>query len=592
MVQKLKYSDQLANWLKKLGYTHCFFLSGGNIMHIQESFRTNFKCIPMIHEVAAGIATEYFNATSDKSKAIALVTAGPGLTNIVTSIAGAYLESRELLVIGGQVKTTDLSHNYVRQRGIQEIDGVSIVKSITNKAVRLTKVLNFKNLKKIIETPESKRQGPIFLEIPLDIQGTPIKKINKFINKKENEKKSMSNSLNNKIKKIIELINLSKRPTILIGGGIKRDTALKLKSKIKKLKIPVMVTWNASDRIGSDYTNYFGKPNTWGQRYSNIIIQQSDLLIALGTRLGLQQTGFNWKEFLKNGDIVHVDIDQKELNKKHPDAKYKIKEDANIILEEILKNKITDKKDWFKYCKKIKQNFPIVEKNHTGNGFISPYRFYESISKIAKKNDVVISCSSGGAFTTFNQTFEQKIGQKIVNNKALASMGYGLSGAIGAAFANPKNRVLHFEGDGGFTQNLQEYGTVTINKLNIKTFLFCDDGYASIRMTQKNYFGGAYMGCDISTKLGIPNWDILFLSWGIKTVKLNKNFSTNKNFLKAFNSIGPNIFILPIDPLQTYFPKISSRVTKEGSMESNPIHNMSPEITEAQKFDFLKYIKD
>ncbi len=592
MTKQLKYSDQLAHWLKQLGYTHCFFLSGGNIMHIQESFRTNFKCIPIIHEVAAGIATEYFNATSDKTKAIALVTAGPGLTNIVTSVGGAFLESRELLVIGGQVKTTDLCLGEVRQRGIQEIDGVSIVKPITNKAVRLNKIVSFEKIKEMVQIPPDKRKGPVFLEIPLDIQGAPIKKINKITKIPKDKNLTSTKSIQSEMRKIIKLINTSKRPAILIGAGVKRSWALKFKNKIKELKIPLFVTWNASDRIGSNYSNYFGKPNTWGQRYSNIIIQQSDLLIALGTRLGLQQTGFNWKEFLKNGDIVHIDIDKKELHKKHPKTKYKIRQDANLIFEGILNSKIANKNDWLKYCKEIKQNFPLVEENHTGKGFISPYKFYENISKIASKNDVIISCSSGGAYTTFNQTFEQKIGQKIVNNKALASMGYGLSGAIGAAFANPKKRILHFEGDGGFTQNLQEYGTVAINKLNIKTFLFCDDGYASIRMTQKNYFGGAYMGCDISTKLGIPNWDLLFKSWGIKSIKLNKNFLTNKKFLKAFNSFGPNIFILPIDPLQTYFPKITSRITKEGSMESNPIHNMSPEISKDQKIKFLKYIKD
>ena len=240
---------------------------------------------------------------------------------------------------------------------------------------------------------------------------------------------------------------------------------------------------------------------------------------------------------------------------------------------------------------KIKKYFPLVEKNNiTNKGFISPYNFYFDISKIARNKDVIIPCSSGGAFTTFNQTFEQKLGQKIINNKALASMGYGLSGAIGAAFANKNKKILHFEGDGGFTQNLQEYGTVAINKLNIKTFLFCDDGYASIRMTQKNYFNGAYMGCDIKTKLGIPNWELLFKSWGISIIKLKNNFLNNKKFLEPFNKPGPNVFLVPIDPLQTYFPKITSRVTKEGSMESNPIHNMSPEITENEKKKFLKFI--
>ena len=181
MANKYKYSDQIALWLKNLGYTHCFFLSGGNIMHAQESFRTKFNCIPIVHEVAAGIATEYFNATSDKGKAFALVTAGPGLTNIVTAIGGAYLESRELLVIGGQVKREDLSNSPLRQRGIQEINGAKIVEPITNKSVRLDKPINFKQFRKIVEIPKEARKGPIFLELPLDIQGYTLTKLDKKI---------------------------------------------------------------------------------------------------------------------------------------------------------------------------------------------------------------------------------------------------------------------------------------------------------------------------------------------------------------------------------------------------------------------------
>ncbi len=593
MTTKYKYSDQIAVWLKNLGYTHCFFLSGGNIMHAQESFRTQFKCIPVVHEVAAGIATEYFNATSSNEKAFALVTAGPGITNIITAIGGAYLESRELLVIGGQVKREDLSNLEVRQRGIQEIDGVRIVKPITNKAFRLDNPINFEKFKEIVQIPDDERKGPIFLEIPLDIQGYTLKKIKseKITSKSKIKRKYQNFKYKEKSIEIAHLLNKAQRPSILIGAGVKRETAIKLKEKIKRLGLPIMLTWNASDRIDSNSNNYFGRPNTWGQRYSNMIIQQSDMLLALVTRLGLQQTGFNWKEFVKKGKIIHVDIDKNELKKHHPKTTYKINCDANLLFENLLNRKIDKKVSWIKYCKEIKNHYPLVEKNNfTGKGFISPYEFYYKISELAKKTDIIIPCSSGGAFTTFNQTFEQKIGQKIINNKALASMGYGLSGAVGAAFANSNKRVLHFEGDGGFTQNLQEYGTVAINKLNIKTFLFCDDGYASIRMTQKNYFNGAYMGCDIKTNLGIPSWEMLFKSWGIKIINLGKNFFKSNQFIEAFNKKGPNVFIVPIDPLQTYFPKITSRVTKEGSMESNPIHNMSPEITKEEKNKYLRYI--
>lgn len=584
----MKYSDYLANYLKKSGYEYCFYLSGGNIMHLQNSFRTNFKCIPVIHEVAGGIAAEYFNELNlKKSKAFALVTAGPGLTNIVTAIAGSFLESRELLVIGGQVKREDLSNGELIQRGIQEIDGYNIVKNITKLSKKLTNPLRDYQLDKIVSKSFTDRKGPVFIEIPLDIQGANVDwklpKPAKIIKNK--------NMKSSKILKIVGLIRKSVRPTILLGAGVSRSTTRKLQKKLKNLKIPIFTTWNAADRICSSYDNYFGRPNTWGQRHSNIIIQQSDLLIALGTRLGLQQSGFNWKEFIKKGEIIQVEIDERELNKKHPIVKYPIKSDANNFLVEILKYNLGKNDEWLTYCNKIKNYFPLNDKNNTTRKkYISPYIFYEKISKILSDKDIIVPCSSGGAYTTFQQSFKQKYGQLITNNKGLASMGYGLSGAIGAAFSDLNKRVIHIEGDGGLTQNMQEFGTVAVNNLNIKTFIFDDNGYASIRMTQKNYFNGAYMGCDKETLLGIPDWNKLFESWNIDFLRLKPGFEDNKIFRKMMKSKKPCVFVVPIDPLQTYFPKITSRITKKGSMESNPLHLMSPLPSDEEIKKFFKFI--
>ena len=215
----------------------------------------------------------------------------------------------------------------------------------------------------------------------------------------------------------------------------------------------------------------------------------------------------------------------------------------------------------------------------------------QTLSYISRPKDVLVPCSSGGVFTAFKQAFTPKFGQKIVSNKGLAAMGYGLSAAIGASFANNNKRIIHLEGDGGFSQNLQEIGTMMINNLNIKTFIFDDSGYASIRMTQKNYFDGEYMGCDIESGLGFPNWEKLFFAWGLKSYKLKKDFDTDKTFLRYFNSIGPSVFVVPVDPNQTYFPKIQSRVTRTGSMESNPLHKMYPDLTKEEEEVCLKFLK-
>ena len=286
-----KYSDLLAEWLVELGYTHCFFVAGGNIMHLLESFSHKLTCIPVVHEVAAGIAAEYFNEVHLGPKAFALVTAGPGLTNIVTALAGAFLESRELLVIGGQVKLPDLSRGKVRQRGIQEINGVAIAGPVTERSVLMEAVVDRSAFAQLTRSGLNGRRAPVFLEIPLDIQGAKVDEamLATTVPPFETHFDFVSDAT---LASIVSKLARSHRPVLLLGAGISRDTAEALLPQLSALGIPLMVTWNAMDRLPSDHPLYFGRPNTWGQRYSNILLQQADLLIALGTRLSLQQTGF------------------------------------------------------------------------------------------------------------------------------------------------------------------------------------------------------------------------------------------------------------------------------------------------------------
>ena len=213
------------------------------------------------------------------------------------------------------------------------------------------------------------------------------------------------------------------------------------------------------------------------------------------------------------------------------------------------------------------------------------------LSEKTSKNDTIIPCSSGSANTTVQQAFLQKSGQVIMNTKGMASMGYGLSGAIGASLKLPKNYTILIEGDGGFIQNMQELGTVEINKLNLKIFIFFDNGYASIRMTQRNYFGGAYVGCDEKTGLGMPNWKKLAKTYNMAYMSLSKR-NLSKSLDVILNTKGPFLSIIPIDPEQTYFPKITSRITKDGSMESNPLHEMTPEVTNEERKKYMQFIGD
>ena len=594
----MKYAECLVQWLKQEGYGTCYFVAGGNIMHLLDGVRKQMRCIPVVHEVAAAIAVEYHNEVlttgPTDNKAFALVTAGPGLTNALTGLAGAYLESRELLLIGGQVKREDLAPKPLRQLGIQEVDGVAMAAPVCKHSECLLEAWDQRRFQEAVRVGCTGRPGPVFLELPLDVQALQVPDI--WAETKPNlaadppaEADGATQNLFSEA--ILGQIRDAERPLLLIGGGVSRDLCEKLKDQIKRLNLPVMTTWNGADRISAEQENYFGRPNTWGMRYSNLLLQQSDLLIALGSRLGLQQTGFNWQAFLPLGRVIQVDIDPEELAKPNPHVDLPICGDANQALAELTTADLGQHAEWLAFCQQVKAALPLSEAcNSHAQGFLNPYDFAIDLSALSSPNDVVVPCSSGGAFTVMMQAFAQKQGQILVTDKGLASMGYGLSGAIGAAIAKPESRVILVEGDGGFTQNLQELATVAANQLNLKVFLFSNHGYASIRMTQKNYFGGAYLGCDEESGLGFPSWPLLFAAYGIPFQQLKAGWHQDQTTLEAWTTAGPAAFEVPLDPEQSFFPKISSRVKADGGMESNPLHHMSPELGEDECRTLMRYL--
>jgi len=576
LTTSVNYGDQICDLFVELNYTHCFYVAGGNIMHFLNSASKKFICVPTVHEVSAGIAAEFFNESNreSKSRAFVLVTAGPGLTNVITAIAGAYLESRELLVIGGQVKAGDLKDKSLRQNGIQEIDGISLVESITIRRLQMNTRVEIDAVRNLIEVQPGIRKGPIFVEFCLDVQAAP--KLDSDVKGRECDSIQLDVDFSEFFKKFAGY----KRPVLLLGGGVSRECAANNKAALSSLPFPIMTTWNAADRIDSRQENYMGRPNTWGQRYANVILQQADLIIVVGSRLGLQQTGFNWQNFGSLADIVHVDVDISELNRTNLQTKFKFHSDANRFLIDLLSLSFDeDYEEWMAFSKQVKSALPLSEQaNSIHDGFWNPYDFMALLSGTLSPTDSIIPSSSGGAETVTMQALQQIDGNTIITDKGLASMGYGLAGAIGAAFKSG-NRVIHIEGDGGFAQNLQELGTVVKNNLKIKTFIFCNSGYASIRMTQKSYFDGNYLGCDEDTGLGLPNWERIFSAYGIESTTIEPSSQFTPEILELMNDPFPRAFLVPIHPEQTYYPKITSEVMPDGKMESNPLHLMTPELS-------------
>lgn len=574
-------------------------------MHLLNSARTRFVCVPFVHEVSAGIATEYFNelAPRDTGRAFALVTAGPGLTNAVTAFAGAFLESRELLIIGGQAKSTDLAFGGIRQLGHQEIDGLSIVQSVCKKTLQIRVPVSKHTVISTIQFGAEPRKGPIFIEFCLDAQGASVfEQGDACLLELEDDQPRLQPAIDtNVILEAVQLISQASRPVLLIGGGVDRDSAAPLLAIAEKLGMPVATTWNGADRISANHPLYFGRPSNWGMRWSNVLIQQADLIVATGTRLSLWETGFNWQEFAPMAKLIQVDVSRAELEKKQPVITLGICADAADTIyavgSELLRLAEPESwqakwREWRAFGCDVRELLPLCDpENKTGNGYIDPYKFVTELATYTNASDVIIPCSSGGAFTVAMQTLELKPGQRITTDKALASMGYGLAGAIGAALANRESRTILIEGDGGFAQNMQEIGTLVANNLNLKIFIFDNKGYGSIRSNQRNYFDGAYVGCDSETGLELPDWIKLFDAFGVPAVNLNPDDVFSEDVVRLLNLPGPGAFIVPIDAEQTYFPKISSSVSEDGTIKSNPLHLMDPPLSRAVSQIAFKYLE-
>lgn len=588
-----KYSDQFVDWLIDEGYTHCFFVGGGNIMHLLDSVRSRLVCVPFVHEVGATIAAEFFNAAADPgtTRAFVLVTAGPGVTNTMTGVASAWGESRELLVIGGQVKASDLSRGEVRLRGLQELNLSELMSSVCKRVLRIETPMSREVVIETIRDGARPRKGPVFIEFCLDAQAAAP--VPDALDVAPEQEPAVPRVPEEGVTAALEKIAASTRPVILLGLGVSREVARSLSDELATLGIPIMFTWNGADRLPSDHPMYAGRPNTWGQRAANIAMQQADLLIAVGSRLSIQQTGFAYDEFIPVGEVIQVDIDERELHKGHPRVELPLCGDAEAFLLDIVTRAEhrPEWEEWVDFVKELQRVLPLDDpQNTTAPGYVDPYPLQAEIANIADENDVLIPGSSGAAYTVAMQTLSLRGRQKLLSNKQIASMGYGLCGAIGASLANPGSRTFLMEGDGGFAQNIQELGTVAINQLPIKIFLFNNDGYASIRQTQRNYFDGRWLGCDRSTGVGLPDWARLAATYDIPHASMDPADPLGGEVARLLASDGPAFIEVPVDPDQTYYPRIASSVTADGSMRSNPLHRMSPDLPDELAETVFKYL--
>ena len=593
-----KYSDVLGDWLVELGYTHCFLVAGGGCMHLIDGFRTKFTCIPMVHEVAAGIAVEHFNQCSAAGKAFALVTTGPGLTNIVTAIAGCYTERRELLVIAGQVKSTDLLLAPLRQRGIQEVDGSAVTRAITVGNACLREPIGRAAFRALIAAGQRPHPGPVVIEVCLDIQGARVDRdaletVADSAAAIAATEAADSLAAARAARLLAEALAHAKRPVILLGGLVSRRLAWDSLPAIERLGMPMMTTTSAIDRVPGCSPVFAGRPGSWGgQRSANLLVAQADVVVAIGAQLDLQQTGFNWQGYAPGARIFQVYPDGAELSKGHPELAAGLDASPDAVLKQLLPLIVwKDEGKWGDYTRKVRELVPVLEPANTvREGFVSSFVLLRNLSCASRPDDVLAISSSGGSFTGALQVYEVAPGQIATTSAAYASMGYGLSTAIGAALARPGKRVILAEGDGGFAQNLQELAIVRRQILPIKIFILDNHGYGSIRATQRKFFGGTYVGCDEETGLGFPDWPALFTAFGIPARYLRPEEITRDSLARLIGGVGPEAWIVRVDPEQPNWPAVSTRLRPDGRMESRPLYQMLPALDPAIAAQVSKYL--
>jgi len=583
-MKNIRISDRIAEILVEHGVKHLFMVTGGGAMHLNDAFgRNNYlNVINLHHEQACTMAADGYARLSGVPACVN-VTTGPGGINAINGVYGAYTDSVPMIVVSGQVKreTLNFNNSKLRQLGDQENDIVSMVKKIT----KFSYVLKNPNLvdsvlKYALDLATTGRPGPVWIDVPIDIQGSIYSKSSQKVYKKNIKTKTSNKKLESDVNKVLKLLGEAKRPAILVGGGVRASGSHKEFLKfINNSSIPVLTAWNAHDVLHNSHKNYAGRPGTVGDRPGNFIAENCDLLVVFGSRLNIRQIGYNFKEFSKRSFKIMVDVDEQELNKKTLNIDLKLNYDLKEFL--VMLNKKSKKIDnenhvkYLKWCKKLLNEYPVFSSKQISDKKINPYHFVNELFDQLKNRQIVVTSDGTAVVTTFQGAI-LKPGQRLFSNSGSASMGFGLPAAIGTCFANNKKEVICIEGDGSIQMNIQELASVRHHDLPIKIFIFSNEGYHSIRQTQTKYFPDNITGCGPDSGLSFPDFKNIAKAYGLKYMLIDKKSNLVNNLKNTLKTKEPIICEVLIDKNQEFEPKASSKLYSDGIMKSAPLYDLYP----------------
>lgn len=596
---KIKVAEYIAQFLVRHGIRDCFMVTGGGAMHLNDAIghHNRIRCICNHHEQACAIAAEGYARISGKIAAVC-VTSGPGGINTLTGVMGAWTDSIPMLLISGQAKRETCGSLYqnlhLRQLGDQEADLVRMVSGITKYAVMLTDpAMTAYHLEKALYLALSGRKGPVWIDIPLDVQAAWMETdLCKHFLPEQEQTHKVPQIPDYTVKEILEKIRQAKAPLILAGSGIRlsnaQDDFLRLADK---LQVPVVTAWNSNDLIAWGHPLYAGMPGTVGTRPGNFAVQNCDLLLSLGCRMNIRMIGYNQYEFAKNAYKIIVDIDEKELYKPTVQPDMAVHADVGQLINAMLKEVYSPSnwhRPWRAWCRSLVEKYPVIEKPDKAAGArIDPYVFIDYLFDRLDQDDRII-CSNGAACVVTFQAAKIRQGQRMFTNSGCAAMGYGLPAALGAAVADNSRRTICLEGDGSIMMNLQELATVAYHKLDVKIFILNNQGYHSIRQTQANLFHPPFVGIDADSGVGFPDFGKLADAFGIPYVKLKRAADVTDVLQQPLRCNGPWMCEVLVDPARNFEPKSASKVQEDGSMVSAALEDMYP-FLEKEELEKVKY---
>jgi acetolactate synthase-1/2/3 large subunit len=592
----LKLSDYVLHFVAELGIKHVFLVTGGGAMHLNESLGRETRIQPVCnsHEQASAICAESY-AKATNGLGVCMVTTGPGGTNAITGVAGAWLDSTPTLFLSGQVKRPDRMFDAatgkplgMRQLGVQEIDICSIVRPITKYAETILRPEDIRyHLEKAVYLALNGRPGPVWIDIPLDVQATPIDNPAALRSFDPAELSGLSNltgtsNIPSEVARVIEAFNKSERPLLFAGNGIRLARAeAEFEDLRKHLGIPTVATWCAADLVPTDDATYVGRPGSVAARGANFALQNSDFLLAIGVRLDFAITGYAPQNLAREAHKIAVDIDPAELQKLHPYLQQPVCADAEAFLTELLKHKDQLKprnlQPWLDRCASWKTRYPVVTDEHRKPvGPVSIFNLAEVLGTEVKPQDLLISGSSGSAIEIYLLACPTRNGQRLFHTAGLGSMGYAVPMSIAVAVANPGREVIAVDGDGGFMFNIQELETIHRLHLPIKFFVLNNNGYSSIRASQKAYFGKESIGADTDTGLTIPNLSKVGASYGLTTYVIKDQTNLRAEVRKVLDMPGPVLCDVNVLPDEVRAPRLQSHQKPDGSFVSKPLEDLFP----------------